>query len=379
MTPHSLRNGLAICVCLLVVGASAMPVDTGRPQDGRAHATTAPASPEKIVQYVRDRFQVPESFKVTAEPLGDSQFASFLKTTVTTDDGKEKRANDVFITRDGRCFVMGNLFSLHEGSTAELIRCIREATKLPSQTELKIGTFEKTPYPQLLKSVITASEGKSIQTAEVFITNDRRTGILGVVFPFREDVVRSMIKTKDMPRQGPSNAPVTIVEYADLQCPVCARLHEFVEKQLLAKYGDKIRVIFKEFLIPGHDWSPTAAVANECAYQINPLAFPRYRSLIFANQNVINASNVRELLLGLGNDAGLDRSTLAACMDSKASLPRVEAARQEGRDLGVHATPTSFVNGRIVTGLPSEAAFYKIVDDALLTKASRPNTKIAAP
>jgi protein-disulfide isomerase len=116
-------------------------------------------------------------------------------------------------------------------------------------------------------------------------------------------------------------------------------------------------------------------VANECAYQINPSAFPRYRSLIFANQNVINAANAREMLLGLGDNAGVDRSTLATCMDSKASLARVEASRQEGKDLGVDRTPTSFVNGRIFVGLPSEAAFYKIVDDALLTKASRPNTR----
>ncbi len=175
-----------------------------------------------------------------------------------------------------------------------------------------------------------------------------------------------MIKTKGVPSQGPSNAPVTLVEYADLQCPGCARLHEYIEKQLLPKYGDKVRVIFKEFLIPGHDWSATAALANECAYQVNPSAFPGYRTLIFANQDTINVSNLRERLLSLGDDAGVDRSRLAACIDSKASLSQVEAARQEGEDLGVNMTPTSFINGRIVLGLPPEATFDKIVDEALL-------------
>ena len=372
MTNHSLRNRLLTCsVCLLLVGASATRGDTGRPQVARAHAATELASPEKIVQYVRDRFEVPESVKLRVEPLGKSPFPVFYKTVVTADDGKAKRVSNAFITKDGRCFVLGNVFALQYGSDAELIRCLREVTKLPPQAELKIGTFNKTPYPQFLKSVITASDGKNTQTAMVYITKDRRTGILGIVLPFREEFVRSMIKTKDVASQGPSNAPVTIVEYADLQCPMCARLHEFLEKQLLPKYGDKVRVIFKEFLIPGHDWSPTAAAANECAYQINPSAFPPYRSLIFANQNVITASNVRELLLSLGEEAGLGRSTLAACMDSKASLPRVEAARQEGEDLGVHGTPTSFINGRIVIGLPPEATFEKIVDEALLAKNSR--------
>jgi protein-disulfide isomerase len=362
---------LTCSVCLLLIGASVLRGETARPQDARPHAATGLASPEKIVQYWRDRFGWPESVKVTAEPLRNSQFPYFLETIVATDNGKEKRANNVFITKDGRCFVLGNLFALHDGSTSEIIRCVREVTKLPPQTELKIGTFEETPNPQLLKSVITASDGKNTQTAMVFITKDRRTGILGIVLPFGEDFVRSMIKTKGVPSQGPSNAPVTIVEYADLQCPNCARLHEYIEKQLLPKYGDKVRVIFKEFPLPWHDWSTTAAVANECAYQINPSAFPGFRTLIFANQSAINTANLRERLLSLGEDAGVDRSKLAACIDSKASLSRVEAARQEGKDLGINGTPTSFVNGRIVTGLPSLATYDKIVDEALLAKTSR--------
>jgi protein-disulfide isomerase len=178
-----------------------------------------------------------------------------------------------------------------------------------------------------------------------------------------------MINTKDMPSQGPANAPVTVVEYADLQCPTCARLQEFLEKQLLPKYGDKVRVVFKEFPIPGHDWSPTAAVANECAYEINPSAFSGYRTLIFANQTTINASNVRERLLSLGEQAGVDAVKLATCMDSKASQPRVDAGRQEGNDLAVNRTPTSFVNGKIVIGLQTESAWDKVIGEALLAKS----------
>jgi protein-disulfide isomerase len=139
-----------------------------------------------------------------------------------------------------------------------------------------------------------------------------------------------------------------------------------LEKELVPKYGAKVRVIFKEFPLPMHDWSTPAAVANECAYQINPSVFPSYRTLIFANQSDINASNVHERLLSLGNEAGVDRSRLAACIDSKASLSRVEAARQEAEDLGVNTTPTTFVNGRIIVGLASPATFDKIVDEALL-------------
>jgi len=369
MASPSLRSGFLTCsVCLLLVGGNGLAAETRPFQGARATAATGPTTPERIVQYVRDRFEVPESVKVTVEPLGNSQFPIFFQTIVATDDGKEKRASNVFITKDGRCFVMGNVFALPHGSTAEIMRCVREVTKLPPQTELKIGTFNKTSYPQFLKTVITASDGKNTQTAEIFITKDRRTCILGIVLPFREDFVRGLIKTKDVPSLGPSNAPVTVVEYADLQCPACARLHEFLEKEFLPKYGDKVRVIFKEFPLPMHDWSTAAAVANECAYQINPSVFPGYRTLIFANQNAINASNARERLLALGDEAGVERSRLAECIDSKASLSQVEAARQEGEDLGVNKTPTTFVNGRIIVGLASQATFDKIVDAALLAR-----------
>jgi len=357
---------LTCSLCLLLIGGNGLAAETGPLQAARPAAASGLASPEKIVQYVRDRFGWPESVKLTAEPLRNSPYPVFFQTTVRTDDGREKRAGDVFITKDGRCFVLGNVFALPQGSTADIIRCVREVTKLPPQTELKLGTFNKTVYPQFLKALITASDGKNTQTREIFITKDRRTGILGgIVLPFRQDFVRDLIKTKDVPSLGPSNAPVTVVEYADLQCPTCARLHEFLEKELLPKYGDKVRVIFKEFPLPWHDWSTAAAVANECAYQINPSVFPGYRTLIFANQNAINASNVRERLLALGDDAGVDRSRLAACIDSKASFSRVEAARQEGKDLGINGTPTTFVNGRIIVGLPSQATFDKIVDEAL--------------
>jgi len=369
MASPSLHSGFLTCsLCLLLVGGNGLAAETGPPQDARAPAATGLASPEKIIQYVRDRFNVPESVKLTAEPLRNSQYTVFLQTTVTTDDGKEKRASSVFITKDGRCFVLGNVFALPPGSTAEIMRCVREVTKLPPQTELKIGTFNKTLSSEFLKAVITASDGKNTQTGEIFITKDRRTGILGIVLPFREDFVRGLIKTKDAPSLGPSNAPVTVVEYADLQCPGCARLHEFLEKELLPKYGDKVRVIFKEFPLPWHDWSTAAAVANECAYQINPAVFPAYRTLIFGNHNAINASNVRERLLALGDAAGVDRSRLAACIDSKASLSRVEAARQEGKDLGINGTPTTFINGRIIVGPASQATFYKIIDEALLAR-----------
>jgi len=155
------------------------------------------------------------------------------------------------------------------------------------------------------------------------------------------------------------------VEYADLQCPSCARLHEFLEKELLPKYGDKVRVIFKEFPLPMHDWSQTAAIANECVYQIKPEAYAPYRSLIFQNQSGTNAANVRDALLGYADQVGVGRVRLAGCLDSKASLPRVDEGTREAKRLEIGSTPTCFINGRMLVGFPKAEAYYKAVDAAL--------------
>ena len=71
------------------------------------------------------------------------------------------------------------------------------------------------------------------------------------------------------------------------------------------------------------------------------------------------------MLLYYGQQVGLDRLKLAACIDSKASLPRVEENLREGRELGVDRTPTFFINGRLLIGGGPPEAFYQHVDEAL--------------
>ena len=101
--------------------------------------------------------------------------------------------------------------------------------------------------------------------------------------------MQRLINTKNQPSVGPSNAPVTIVEYADLECPRCAYFQKFLEEELIPRYGNKVRIVFKEFPLTFHTWSTTGAVANECAYVIDPSKFLNYRTLIFGSQATINA------------------------------------------------------------------------------------------
>ena len=367
MKSNSRDRILLLCCVLLVVWAPLFG-DSGRA--GLAGALSA-TTPTNIVQYVRDRFEIPAAVRVEAQPVRPSTFPHLYETAVTIDDGKHKRVSDVFITNDAQCFVMGNVFALRGASDAEIERCVRAAAKLPTDAQVTVGPVANSPFPNLLHSTVTVHAGAQVQSGDLYVTRDRQTGILGLVLPYRRDLVERLIHTRDQPSAGPASARVTIVEYSDLQCPACAQFQNFLEKELLPRYGSRIRVVFKEFPLSFHPWSKTAAIANECGYQIDPSRFVDYRTLIFANQNVITTSHVRDDLLELGDRVGLDPVKLGSCLDAEASFGRIESSLSEAAALGVKKTPTLFINGRIVIGVPPAQDFYAIVDDALAHSAMR--------
>lgn len=262
-----------------------------------AQAPNQPMTHEKIIRYVRDRFSIPDSVKITMTDLRESAYPDFLETTVTLDDGKEKHSQPLFVSKNMRYLVEGSIFNLGGDP--------------------------------------------------------------------RQDIIR-LISLQDQATQGPASAPVTLVEYSDLACPVCGHLQEQLETDIVPKYGNKLRVVFKEFpLVTIHDWALTGAIAAQCTYQIDPSKYVAFRSAVFKNQESITGEHARDMLLHYGAEAGVDNLKLAACIDSRDSLSRVEANMHEGEALGIGQTPTSFINGRTLVGAPPSADIYKLIDEAL--------------
>jgi protein-disulfide isomerase len=352
-------------ILLLVVGV----LMTGGVAKSKAKASDDAALNEKVAAYVRQRYGIPDTLKVTVTPFQPSNFPGFLASTITTDDGKEPKNTTVFLTNDRHYLIVGFLYALRTNRQDEIAQHVREQFKLPEGTSLTVGPFHDSGFPNFLATTVTAEKGKDKRTGDFYITKDNAVLVLGNVFDLgfdlKQEALRTIVTT-NQPTQGPAHAPVTIVEYADLECPTCGRLHEFFEKELIPKYGDKVRVIFKEFpLVQIHDWSLSAAIANQCVYEVKPEAYAPYRSLIFQNQSTTNAANVRDSLLRYADQVGVDRVRLAGCLDSKASLPRVDEGTREAKQLEISSTPTCFINGRMLVGYPSAEAYYMAVDVAL--------------
>jgi protein-disulfide isomerase len=161
------------------------------------------------------------------------------------------------------------------------------------------------------------------------------------------------------PAIGNARAPVTIVEYSDFQCPFCLRAAPTL-KRLHDTYGDKVRVVWKDFpLTQIHPQAFKAAEAGHCAADQGK--FWEFHDKMFGNQQALQP----EFLKQYAKDAGLDGSTFETCLDSSKYAERVRDSVAAGAALGVSSTPTVFVNGRMLEGAQPYEVFAAVIDEEL--------------
>jgi len=357
---------------LLVSGLAVFAPSMPQGSPGRASKEDAPSA-DKVLRYVREKFGVVSTTKLTIGSFDPSSDPNYYQAIVTIDDGKQPREQPLSVSKDGKYLLLGDMLALYGDMNVSAVQYIRDKLHVPANVNLTVGALHPSKYPGFLNLTVTASNGAASQNQDFLVTADKKYLNLGNgVFDLNTDPRREALRIMslhDQPSQGAAKAPVVIVEYADLECPSCARMHQYLEDQFMPKYKDKVRLVFKEFPLPMHPWGEAGAIANECAYQIDPSKFLPDRTLIFQHQSDVdavqaNSNQVRDLLLSYGQQVGLDRGKLAACFDAQASKSRVEAGRQEGVALNVAQTPTLFVNGKVLAGPPPDI-LTQAVEDAL--------------
>ncbi len=174
---------------------------------------------------------------------------------------------------------------------------------------------------------------------------------------------------KGLPVRGNPEAPVTIVEFSDFQCPYCARAYNTVE-EVLAKFPEDVKLVYVHFPLPNHPWAKPAAIASVCAAQQDPVAFWALHDGYFENQRTINPDNVIEKSKAFLDGAGIDLDVWTACAEDTESVAyqgaaaAVEGALQMGSKYGVTGTPGFFVNGRFVSGAQPLEAFEELITQA---------------
>jgi protein-disulfide isomerase len=169
------------------------------------------------------------------------------------------------------------------------------------------------------------------------------------------------IDVGDSPILGPSNAPVTLVEFSDFQCPFCAGANPLI-KSLVEKYPDEVRVVFKHFPLSIHPAARPAAIASCIAQEQG--RFWELHDVLLASHRTLQGSD--EALESYARQAGIDVAQWSADRRAKAGecSRRVDADVAQGRSIGVRGTPTLFVNGKRVQDR-SLSAMSAMIDAAL--------------
>jgi protein-disulfide isomerase len=223
----------------------------------------------------------------------------------------------------------------------------------------KIDDIRPSDAAGLAEVTVVVGSAQGSQLNKFYVTADGKHAVMGQIIPFGEhpfaDTAQTLNAGLNGPSRGPATAPVTVVEFSDLQCPHCKAAHPILDK-LLAE-DTNVRLVYQNFPLPGHDWADMAAGYADCiGRKSGPNSndnFWKFVSAVFDAQSGITAANAAEKLTALADQSGEKGTEIAACAASPDTTARVQHSIALGKSVGVNATPTVFINGRTISSLAS--------------------------
>jgi len=169
---------------------------------------------------------------------------------------------------------------------------------------------------------------------------------------------RMAVDSSGHPSIGPKDAPITIVEFTDFQCPYC-KASEATVKQVQAKYGNKVRLVHMDFPLSFHAHAMDAANAARCANDQNK--FWPYRDSVFANQGKLTPTDLKAAAKTLG----MNTTQFNECFDKGKHIEEIKKDQLAGEQVGVDGTPGFFIDGRPLVGAQPLDKFSEIIDDEI--------------
>ena len=240
---------------------------------------------------------------------------------------------------------------------AKIQRQIQAQYDLPPSVTVDVGPRRPSDIPTFDLVTLTLSGGDAHQQkVDFLLSQDNKTLAKLTRLDLTKDIYAdrmSKIDVSGRPVRGNPNAKVTLVNYDDLQCPFCSRMHSTLMQEILPEYGDRIKIVYKDFPLSMHPWAVHSANNANCLAVENGSAYWEFADYVHANQKAINGSQdvqkskaeLDRIALDLGKKHGADMTRLQACIkDQPDNL--LKASMAEGEALGLNATPTMFINGQ---------------------------------
>ncbi len=201
--------------------------------------------------------------------------------------------------------------------------------------------------------VLASQQGQ--QSTRFYVAPDGQHALVGEVSPFGarpfDPVKKILDKGITGPERGPKGAPVTIVEFGDLQCPACKAAQPTIEALVAAE--PNARFVFQNFPLEMHNWAAKGAAYADCVGRASNDAFWKFVSKTYETQADITADTADEKLTAIAEGAGVKGADIAACAAKPETKSRVEASMALGKSVDVTGTPTLYINGRKVGSFDS--------------------------
>ena len=255
---------------------------------------------------------------------------------------------------------------------AKLTAALQKRLLVPNLADLTLGPPSPSPLPGVTQRTITVNGGVGERfQVELFTDSSGDKGILAQRFaPFNiadpwERADMKLLHLNDRPTLGTADAPVMIVEFADFECPYCAKAFNEIETLVNTTYKGHVRLAWKAFPLQGHTWAEQAAIAAECVRQQNPQAFWTIAADFYRDQNEITPQNLRDHIYSYASSQGIDAKALNACILGSSAEARIDQDKKDGAAVHVVSTPTFLINGVPVVGLPTSNVFDFVITSQL--------------
>ena len=319
----------------------------------------------KLAERLRTAAQVKVIAKPSAPPASDADRAQVLATVngkqITAGDIEtslqptifsvqeevyalrkqdlDLKINDILLTAEAQKKKITSRALLETEVTAKVPRVTEaQAQEFYTQNKERIsGEFAQTK-DQIIKYM---QEKKEEEATLAFAEQLRRAAVVQINLSAPESPV-FQIATDDQPFKGNANAVVTIVEFTDFQCPSCAQQHPVLER-LVSEFGDRVRLVVRDFPLSQHADAPKAAEAAEAAREQGK--YWEYVAVLFRNQSALDVNKLKQY----ASDLGLDRTRFDTALDSRKFAEKIERDVLDGQKLGVNGTPTFYINGKRVS------------------------------
>src|SRR6202167_886979 len=213
-----------------------------------------------------------------------------------------------------------------------------------SKLRWKISSIKPASVPGLAQIEVILATPQGQQLSRFFVTSDGEHAVVGDMIPFGakpfDAVKKKLEKGITGPSRGPKDAPVTIVEFGDLQCPACKAAQPAIEALVAAE--PNARFVFQNFPLEMHNWAAKGAAYADCVGQASTDAFWKFVAKTYETQGDITAANADEKLTALADAAGVKGADIAVCASTPVTKAHIDASLALGKSVGVSGTPTLF-------------------------------------